>query len=130
ACSPLSLHDALPICVAAGARRGGEVMTHVYARARITPSTSFRRVHWLPRGSTPRVLENQIVKAADTLAIAEVASEHRIVDIAAALGVTPEQVQPLLAKRPGERIMVGDVLAQKPGFLGFRMRQVESPIDG
>src|SRR5690606_1994105 len=70
--------------VAAGARRGGEGMTHVHARARITPSTSFRRVHWLPRGSTPRVLENQIVKAADPLAIAEVASEHRIVDIAAA----------------------------------------------
>ena len=105
-------------------------MTHVYARARITPSTSFRRVHWLPRGSTPRVLENQIVKAADPLAIAEVAGEHRIVDIAAALGVAPEQVEPLLVKRPGERIMVGDVLAQKPGFLGFRMRQVESPIDG
>lgn len=101
-----------------------------YAFARITPSTSVRRVHRLPEGSVPRVVEGQIVKASDTLAVLDVASEHRTLRLAEGLGVETEEVEAYLLAQPGERVEEGDILAQRKGFLGLRERQVAAPIAG
>lgn len=105
-------------------------MTPIIRHARVTPTARIRRMHRMPAGSTPRVLEGQIVKATDTLAVAEVASEHRVVDVADVLNVEPDDAKTYIEKSPGDRVLEGDVLASKRGFLGFGQKTVESPVDG
>ena len=105
-------------------------MTQLYAYARLTSSTRTRRMHRLPGGSTPRVLDGQIVKASDSLAVLQTAREHRIVNLADLLGVEPASLDGLLLKHPGDRVEEGEPLARKPGFLGIGGREVSAPVAG
>jgi hypothetical protein len=103
-------------------------VTAIYAHAQITALASIKRAHKLPRGSMPRVLAGQNVKANEVLAVAEVAHEHRILNIAKTLGVEPRRIISFLVKREGDIVSAGDLIAARRKFL--RKIRVTSPIDG
>ncbi len=103
-------------------------MTAIYAHARVTALATIKRAHKLPRGSMPRVLAGQNVKSNEVLAVAEVAHEHRILNIAKTLGVEPRRIISFLVKREGDAVLAGDLIAAKRKFL--RKIKVTSPIDG
>jgi hypothetical protein len=103
-------------------------VSRLYARARVTTITVISRVHRIPRGSTPRVLVGQTVKATETLAAAEVAREHRIVDVVGQLNARLKRVESFLVKRVGDPVVKGETLASRRRFL--RRLRVTSPIEG
>lgn len=105
-------------------------MAHVHSYARATTVTNIRRAHRLPEGSVPRVLVGQTVKTADTLAVAEVAREHRIIDLVEVLNVKAQRLARCLVKQAGDEVAEGEALAVKRGFLGLRRKRVLSPLDG
>jgi hypothetical protein len=103
-------------------------VTAIYAQARITALATITRAHKLPRGSVPRVLAGQNVKATEILAVAEAACEHRILNIAKMLGVEPRRIISFLIRREGDNVLAGDLIATRRKFL--RKIRVTSPIDG
>ncbi len=105
-------------------------MSTVYATARVTTIANIRREHRLPRGSVPRVLIGQTVKATDPLAVVEIAAEHRIINLAERLRLNPQRIDPYLVKRTGDPVEEGDILATRRGFLGLRKLRVLSPMAG
>ncbi len=103
-------------------------MSEIYAQTRVTTITTIRRRHRLPQNSVPKVMVGQTVKATENLAVAEVARDHRIIDLAEALDLRPDRVDAYLVKREGDMIDEGDVLALRRKFL--RRRRVYSPLTG
>lgn len=54
----------------------------------------------------------------------------RAIDVAGALGITPEQVTKVLIRRLGEEVVEGDLLAEQRLLLGGRRRRIFSPAGG
>lgn len=105
-------------------------MEAIYASARVTTVANIRRHYKLSRGFALKVIPGQTVHPTDTLAVALVALDHRILNLADALGVSPHHVEACLVKREGDPVEQGDVLATRRTLLGLRRRRVLSPIDG
>lgn len=105
-------------------------MAAIYASARVTTVASIRRHYKLTRGFVPKVIIGQTVHPAETLAVALVALDHRILNLAEMLGVSPQRVAAYLTKREGDLVEQGEVLATRRVLLGLRRRRVLSPIDG
>nr|MBN1229495.1 hypothetical protein [Anaerolineae bacterium] len=103
-------------------------MSTVYAQSRATSVASIRRIQKIPRRSIPRVLVGQTVKATEILAVTEVVSKHRVVNVAERLGINPRKVEASLVKREGELVEQGEPIAVRGGFL--RKRRVGAPISG
>ncbi len=105
-------------------------MAEVYGYTRIASDTAIKRLHKVPEGSTLRVTSGQVVKAGDPLAVADVAREHRLIDLVEALRIKPRQIAACLRKQEGDDIAEGEVLAERRGLLGMGGRQVIAPFDG
>ncbi|MGM9999014.1 MAG: hypothetical protein ACI38Q_06435 [Candidatus Bruticola sp.] len=53
-----------------------------------------------------------------------------IVNVAAKLGIAPEEVSRVMLKKEGDTVLKGDTLASSKGFLGFFKSNIQSPING
>jgi hypothetical protein len=81
----------------------------------------------LPNGGVHKVGPSQHVKALEVLGAAEVSKEHRLIDLAEILNVSPQRAEAYLLKEVGEQVEAGEVLAVRRGL---RKRRATAPIDG
>jgi hypothetical protein len=91
------------------------------------PLTTIRRQRVLPIGGRLLVTTGQKVAPTDVIAEANLAPQHTLLEVGHALGLTPEQVDPHIQRKMGERVAKGDVIA---GPVGVLNRTVRAPQDG
>lgn len=97
-------------------------VTQFIAMARI------RRARLLPSNGQVLVRLGQKVSAGDTVARAEIPGEHLLINLRRGMQLRPGvKIEPMLERRPGDRLQAGDILAQKGRV--FR-RVVRTPSDG
>ena len=70
------------------------------------------------------------VDAADAVARLRRPARATVLDAAAVLGVSPDRVAASLARRPGEMVADGDVLAERRALAGLQRRTLRSPVSG
>ena len=81
----------------------------------ILPLTNIRRERLLPL--TGRVITRigQKVSSTDVIADARMATQHMLLDISRGLGLPPSKVDRLIQRKVGDRVVKGDILANRPG---------------
>ena len=102
-------------------------MNFVHSYGRVSTVATVRQVHRLPPGGVHKVGPSQHVKALEQLGAAEVPQEHRLIDLAESLNVSPQKAESYLLKEVGDHVEEGEVLARRGGL---RKRQVVAPIEG
>ncbi|MBI3158643.1 MAG: hypothetical protein HYZ26_03460 [Chloroflexi bacterium] len=93
-------------------------VTHISALARI------RRRRMLPVPGKVLVRAGQNVAATDVVAEGVLAPEYAVLDVARALGVSPERAAQYTEREPGEALSKGSLIARRGG------RSVIAPRDG
>lgn len=93
----------------------------------VTPLTTIRRERSLSVPGVVAVRVNQKVQASDVMGEAEVGRRHVFLDVGRALGIPERQVAASLARKVGDPVEAGDVLA---GPAGFARRTVRAPAAG
>lgn len=93
----------------------------------ILPLTTIRRERTLPAPGKVLVRKGQKVSATDTIAEANLAPEHLLLDISRGLGVRVEAADELLQVQAGQAVEQRDVLA---GPVGLTRRVVRAPSNG
>lgn len=93
----------------------------------VLPLTAIERERILPIDGNVLVKVNQKVNANDVIAEASWSREHKLVDIARALGVSTSQADRLLRVKVGDEVSEGSELAVGSGFMP---RSVLAPCDG
>ncbi len=99
--------------------------------ARVThllPLICIRRQRLLPAAGRVLVRAGQKVATADVIAEAKLEPGHLTVDVARGLGVTPDKADQLVARKVGEQLAEGDVIAGPVG--GIISRIVRAPKNG
>jgi hypothetical protein len=105
-----------------------ENMSMLYAPVtHILPLTTIRRERLLPIPGRVVVRKGQRVSPKDVVAEANLAPEHIVLDLVRGLGVPPEQADALIARKAGEEVGEGDVIA---GPVGLSRRVVRAPCPG
>ena len=93
----------------------------------IHPVTLVRRERVLPYPGRIMVRKGQQVAATDVVAVANIASEHILLDIALGLGLPADQADTHIQRLAGEEVDEGDVVA---GPVGVGRRVVRAPQKG
>ncbi|GAB4504636.1 MAG: hypothetical protein Fur0043_16300 [Anaerolineales bacterium] len=93
----------------------------------VLPLTAIERERVLPIDGNVLVKMNQKVNATDVIAEASWSREHKLVDVARALGISPAQADRLLRVKVGDEVSQGSELAVGSGFMP---RSVQAPCDG
>ncbi len=70
------------------------------------------------------------VDAGDAVARLRRPARATALDAATVLGVSPDRVEATLARRPGEMVADGDVLAERRALAGLQRRTLRSPVSG
>jgi hypothetical protein len=91
------------------------------------PLTTIRRQRILPASGHLLVTTGQKVSPSDVIAEANLAPQHILLDVGRGLGLTPEEVDPHIQRKMGERVNKGDVIA---GPVGVLSRSVRAPNAG
>ncbi len=94
----------------------------------ILPLTLIRRERAFPIQGRVMVRQGETVNPQTVVAEADLAPEHILLNVAAALGVPPQKAASLLQCQEGERLTEGDVIAETPGKL-FR-KTFRAPVSG
>jgi hypothetical protein len=103
-------------------------MAYVPTTTHVTLLATLQRERLLPAPGEVAVQENQRVDATTVIAQATVAKQHRLVDIAYKLGVSPKQVEAFLVKHEGDQVKKDEPLATRREL--FLPREVLSPVAG
>lgn len=94
----------------------------------ILPLTRIRRARLLPAGGRVLVQPGQKVSAIDIIAECSWQNRHALIDVRNSLRLNrKEPLDQVLERRIGERVVAGDILAQKGGLF---KRVVRAPLDG
>jgi hypothetical protein len=99
----------------------------VVSTVQFTPLTLIRRERRLPLPGRVVVRKGQTVSAAETVAEVGLNQEHRLLDVARALGVSKSKADGYLQCKPGSVVTEGDLLA---GPVGLGRRTLRAPADG
>jgi hypothetical protein len=91
------------------------------------PLTLIQRRRMLPVPGRITVRRGQTVRATDTVAEANLAPRHLLLDLARGLGVSPQKADRVIQRRVGEEVAEGDVIA---GPIGLGHRVVRAPKSG
>jgi hypothetical protein len=81
----------------------------------------------LPVPGTIPVHLNERVQPQDVIAEAEVAPQHKFIDVAQGLGLPVREVARFIIRERGDRVMKGDIIA---GPAGFPRKTIKAPTDG
>ncbi len=103
-------------------------MSGLAASAYILPLTLLRRERALPIRGRVLVRQGEAVNPQTIVAEADLAPEHVLLNVAAALGVSPQKATSLLQCQEGERLTQGDVIAETPSKLFHKT--FRAPCDG
>lgn len=95
--------------------------------AHVLPLVSIRRQRSLPVPGTVNVHLNERVQPQDIIAEAEVAPQHKFIDVAQGLGLPVREVSRYIIRERGDRVMKGEVIA---GPAGFPRKTIKAPTDG
>lgn len=82
----------------------------------------------IPQGFKVSVKTSQKVSVGDTIATKEDYSSDLVINVVSDLDIEPKKASHALAKKPGDRIEVGDLIAKKGGMLGSR--EIHSKVAG
>lgn len=99
-------------------------------RIRVEKDIIVRINRILQGNGTFMVAQNQEVSPADIIGVSTVSSGFRILNLAAMLAVSPQDVEKYLKRAVGQRIYKGELLAYKDGGLFGGKKTVVSPTDG
>ena len=88
----------------------------------ILPLTTIRRRRLLPVPGRVLVRAGKNVNPTDIVAVATIAPEHKLINVARSLGVTADEADSMVLKQPGEEIAFGDVIASRSGISGRVIR--------
>jgi hypothetical protein len=97
---------------------------------RVIPLTTIRRERVLPLEGQVLVNVGARVEATSIIARAEVPGHYHILDVAQALGVTPEAADSHIRPRPGQRVKAGQAVAGRRTALGLLPRVLRAPRSG
>jgi len=95
--------------------------------AHVIPLTSIRRERILPIPGTITVHLNERVQPHDVVAEAEIAPQHKFIDVAQVLGLPAREVSRYLVRDRGDRVLKGELIA---GPAGFTRKTIKAPSDG
>jgi len=93
----------------------------------ILPLTTIRRERLLPVSGRVVARLDQKVSPLDVVAETNLGQKHILVDVARSLGLTADMADTLIQCKPGERLTINQLIAQKSGFVP---QIVRSPNDG
>jgi hypothetical protein len=96
----------------------------------VTGRTVVRKTRRLPLTGTVLVEQGARVSAEQVVARTELPGKVTMMNLANLLGVLADELDPLLAVKPGDPIKKGQLLGEKKSFLRIFGATVESPIDG
>ncbi len=82
----------------------------------ILPMATVRKSRLLPVPGRVLVRERQEVKPASEVAYTVTEPRYRLIDVARALHVPAQKADALITVKPGDRVQVGDVLAERKGL--------------
>lgn len=106
-------------------------MAHAYTPGlKVTASTLIRRERRLPLKGEVLASVGDEVKSDTIVARTELPGDVQPLNLAGLLGVTPQDLEGYLLKKPGDKIQINEVIAETKGFFGLMKTQVKSPIDG
>ncbi len=103
-------------------------MSGLAAASYILPLTLIRRERAFPVQGRVLVRQGETVSPQTVVAEADLAPEHILLNVAAALGVSPQKAVSLLQCQEGERLTEGDLIAESPSKL-FR-KTFRAPVSG
>jgi hypothetical protein len=95
-----------------------------------SPAARIRIERRLPVPGEILVHEGDRVEAGQPVARVPAHGELHIVNVARALGLRHQDVSQVMVKKRGDRVMAGEVLAARRGFLPFLYKPCRSPADG
>lgn len=95
--------------------------------AHILPLSTVQRQRVLPVPGRVLVRKGQEVAAADTVAQANLAPQHLVLDVARGLGLPADKAEKQVQRKAGERVSEDDVIA---GPVGIAKRVVRAPRPG
>jgi len=106
-------------------------MAHAYTPGlTVTKSATLHRDRRLPILGEVTAKKGQTVKATDIVAKTELPGNVQTVNVANILGLLPEDLERSLARREGESIQKGEVLALNKTFFGLFTSRVQAPVTG
>ncbi|MFN2196984.1 MAG: hypothetical protein ACK2UW_12755 [Anaerolineales bacterium] len=94
----------------------------------ILPLTTVYRQRLLPASGAVVVRQGQKVAPNDTIATANIAAEHVLLDVARALRIAPKKADQYIDRTAGEHVAEGDLIASGSG--GLVRRSMRAPCDG
>ena len=97
---------------------------------RVIPLTTIRRERVLPLKGQVLVNVGARVEPTSVVARAEVPGHYHIIDVAQALGVTPEVADTHIRPRAGQRVKAGQAVAGRRAGLGLFSRVLRAPRGG
>ncbi|MCC6904884.1 MAG: hypothetical protein IT326_03510 [Anaerolineae bacterium] len=103
-------------------------MALIYADRVISSSVTIRHEYALPPGSTAQVSIGQRVRALDPLAVNDLSTRYRLINLAEALHAPPEIARDLMRRLEGDMVEKGDEIAARTRFLG--RTRVLAPVSG
>ena len=106
-------------------------MAHGYTPGlRVTERATVRRLRRLPIAGTVLVRRGARVRAQDVVARAKLPGDVAAVNVTSALGITPEEVERYMLKKPGDAVARGEAIAETRPFIKWFRSTARSPIDG
>jgi len=97
---------------------------------RVSPGLTIRKERRLPLKGEVLVQVGQRVAADETVARAQLPGKIRTIKVSEVLGVEASEVPTLVAKRPGDPVTAGEVLAEVRSFFGLFRSECCSPTTG
>jgi hypothetical protein len=106
-------------------------MAHAYTPGlKVTDRTRVRKERRLPLPGETLAKVGDTVKGADIIARTALPGNVTTVNVGGLLGVPPEDVKQMMAKKAGDAVQKDEMLAQSKGFLGLFKSAVPSPVTG
>ncbi|MCP9438343.1 MAG: hypothetical protein NNA20_00950 [Nitrospira sp.] len=106
-------------------------MAHSYTPGlTVTDETVVRRVRQLPLQGTVLVKEGEVVRAAQSVARAELPGKVYPLNLANQLGAAPNEIKDYLVKREGDAVRKDEVLAENKPFFKWLKTEIRSPVTG
>ena len=91
---------------------------------------TLRKRRELPIAGSIRFAVGQSVSESDIVADAQLPGEMRIIRVAEDLGIEPHEVAETLKVQQGDKVAVGQVIAERRAFFGLFCSRVISPLGG
>lgn len=106
-------------------------MAHAYTPGlKVVDKTTVKKVRRLPLKGEVMVKKGDIVKASDIVANTDLPGNVVPVNLANMLNLEAKEIPEILIKKPGDKLVKGDMIAETPGVFGLFKSKALSPTTG